>query len=203
MIRAFIFACLFIATQVVYAQTVSTTKDALPTNRIDTTKAVPYVNKGKIAARRAVIQSMILPGLGQINNKVTVWSVGKVAIIYGGFTALTLSYIDNTKYYHIFLDELQYRLMHNDQPSPGSIYANYTTQGLYTAKDVYRRNREIIIFSYVGVYAINVIDAYVSTRLKYFNITDDIALQIKPNLLPAVAANGFTMAPGIKLSLTL
>ena len=200
MIRILFYLCFFTLGNYAFAQTILTPKDSTSNRQ---TKTTPYINEGKIAARRAAIQSAILPGLGQINNKVTVWSVGKVAIIYGGFTALTFSYIDNNKYYHIFLDELKYRLAHNDQPTPGSIYASYTTQGLYTAKDVYRRNREIIIFSYVGVYAINLLDAYVSTRLKYFNISEDIAFQIKPELLPAYAATGFNMTPGLKLSLKL
>lgn len=203
MIRILFYLCFFTLGNYAFAQTIIIPKDSVSNKPTKISKATPYVNEGKIAARRAAIQSAILPGLGQINNKVTVWSVGKVAIIYGGFTALTLSYIDNNKYYHIFLDELKYRLANNDQPPPGSIYRSYTTQGLYTAKDVYRRNREIIIFSYVGVYAINVLDAYVSTRLKYFNVSEDIAFQIKPEILPAYAATGITMTPGLKLSLKL
>lgn len=202
MFKIAVFAFFLACSQYAIAQTMSKANDTLKQPASDSLK-VAYVNKGKIAARRAAIQSMILPGLGQINNKVTFWSIGKVGLIYGGFTALTLSYIDNSRYYHVFLDELTYRQTHNDQPSPGSIYSSYTTKGLYTAKDVYRRNRELIIFSYVGVYAINVIDAYVAARLKYFNVTDDIAFQIKPDISPVYANNGMILTTGLKLSLKL
>ncbi len=173
------------------------------TNRVDSMGAEPYVNVGKIAARKAAIQSAILPGLGQISNKVTVWSVGKVGLIYGGAAALTLSYIDNTKYYNIFLDELRYRQAHGGQPDPNSIYAAYPTQSLITAKDVYRRNREVIIFSYVGLYAINIIDAYVSARLKYFDVDDNLALKITPTVINPDRMFAHQITPALKLSLKL
>lgn len=169
----------------------------------DTAKTQPYVNKGKIAAKRAAIQSAILPGLGQLTNKVSVWSIGKVGLIYGGTAALAISYADNTKKYNLFLDELKYRQQNNNVPNPNSPYASYPTPSLITAKDVYRRNREIIIFSYVGVYAINIIDAYVSARLKYFDVGDNLSVKISPSVVNQDYFFAQQFTPALKLTLKL
>lgn len=162
-----------------------------------------FVNVGKIAAKKAAIRSAILPGLGQITNKTTVWSIGKVGLIYGGAAALTISYIDNTRMYNVYLDELRYRQINNNVPNPNSPYATYPTQSLITAKDVYRRNRELIIFSYVGIYAINIIDAYVSARLKYFDVDQNVAIRISPSVIRPDYGFAAAPAPALKLSLKL
>jgi hypothetical protein len=139
----------------------------------DSLKKVPdtakYVNLGKIAAKKAVYRSMIIPGWGQVGNGLNVYRGLKVGAIYAGGTMLVLSYFDNTRMYKAYLHELQYRLENNGISEPGSPYAKAQTSALTTAKDTYRRNREVVIFSLVGVYAINVIDAYVDARLKYFD----------------------------------
>ena len=47
-------------------------------------------------------------------------------------------------------------------------------------KDRYRRWRDLSIFTFIGVYAISVIDAYVDAQLSSFDITEDINLTIEP-----------------------
>lgn len=176
----------------------SANAQTIPSSSQDT-----FINVGKIAAKKAAIRSAILPGLGQLTTQTTVWSIGKVGLIYGGAVALTLSYADNTKLYNVYLDELKYRQQHNNVPNPNSPYASYPTQSLITAKDVYRRNREVIIFSYVGLYAINIIDAYVSARLKYFDVDERIAIKVRPGVIQQDYGFAAAPAPALKLSLKL
>lgn len=170
---------------------------------VDTGKT-KYVNLGKIAGRRAAISSLMVPGLGQIRNGITVYRLAKVAGIYTGATLLTLSFIDNNKNYHLFYDELIYRRDPNNKgqtPSPGFPYTT-DMAGLITAKDTFRRNKEVIIFSFVGLYLLNVVEAYIDARLKYFDV-GDVAFKVSPAVINTDMMYGFNQAtPGIKLTLS-
>ncbi len=172
--------------------------------KIDTLKPV-YVNPGKIAGRRAAIRSAILPGMGQIGNGVTVYRIAKVAAIYTGATLLTLSYMDNNKEYHRYLKELQDRDKNGGNPLPESDLAKYPTDRLIVAKDTFARNKWVIIFSYGALYAVNIIEAYVDARLKYFDVGDDLSLKFSPSLnAGSNTMYGYNaVAPGLKLTLRL
>ncbi|WP_432709427.1 DUF5683 domain-containing protein [Pedobacter sp.] len=193
--------CLFFAALVAKGQEPMPIKKDSTSGKIDTLKPA-YINPGKVAGRRAAIRSAILPGLGQIGNGVTVYRIAKVAAIYTGATLLTLSYIDNNKEYHKYLEELQYRV-NNGVPTPGGPLEPYPTEGLIRAKDTYARNRWVIIFSFGALYAVNIIEAYVDARLKYFDVGDDLSLKFSPSLnMNSGTLYGYAgAAPGVKLTL--
>ena len=168
---------------------------------VDTGKT-KYVNPGKIAGRKAVISSLIVPGMGQIRNGVTVYRLAKVAGIYVGGTLLTISLIDNSKMYKVFLKEVQFRTANPDS-TQNPLYRAYPTSGLILAKDNARRNKEVVIFSLVGLYLLNAVEAYIDARLKYFDVGDVASLKISPVLLNTNNMYGFNPGtPGLKLSLT-
>lgn len=185
------------------AQVVTKKKDStvFQTSRGDSIK--PYVNMGKIAGRRAALRSAMLPGLGQIRNGFTFYRGLKVAGIYTGATLLTISYIDNSKKYDIFIKELEDRTKNGGQPLPTSPYKDSPTERLVQAKDIYRRNKQVIIFSYVGLYLLNIVEAYIDARLANFDVGDVSRIKISPDLINNNYFYGFNQAtPGIKLSLT-
>jgi len=180
------------------------------TNRLDTLKSTAtdtlkpkYVNMGKIQGRRAAISSAIVPGLGQIRNGVTFYRLLKVAGIYTGATFLTLSLIDNNKKYKQFLDEINYRDTHNQQPKPDSEYELSPRSGLVSAKDNARRNREVVIFSLGGLYLLNIVEAYIDARLKYFDV-GEVTFKVSPSLLNSGTMYGMSpVAPGFKITMAL
>ncbi|SDC67653.1 DUF5683 domain-containing protein [Pedobacter soli] len=191
-----------------------------PVTRQDSMKA-KYVNPGKVAGRKAVFRSMIIPGWGQLYNmqllndgygtragKSQFWQKiytgGKIAAIYGGITVLTMSYIESTKQYNLSLKELQYRDSHNGEFDPtGPFGARYSTSGITLRKDTYRRNRQIVLFSYGLVYFANIVDAYVAARLHFFNIDDNLGtVKIMPSMINTNSVYGFNATPALKLSLT-
>lgn len=182
-------------------QPVSIKKDST-VQKTDTVKKRPaYINPGKVAGRKAIFRSMIVPGMGQIGNGVTVYRLAKVAGIYTGATLLTLSYIDNNKNYNIVLKELKYRAEHNGDPDPNGFLQNRQPEGLILAKDTFRRNREVIVFSYVGLYLLNIIEAYIDARLKHFDV-GDIAFKVNPGIIDTSTMYGLNQpVPGIKLTL--
>ena len=49
-------------------------------------------------------------------------------------------------------------------------------------KDAYRRQRDLSIFAFVGVYLLSIIDAYVDAELSDFDITKDIGLKVEPTM---------------------
>lgn len=172
-------------------------------SRIDTLKPA-YVNIGKIEARRAIIRSAIIPGWGQAGNGLTFYRGVKIAAIYTGATLLTLSYIDNNNNYKIFLKELRDRQANGGKAVIGSEYYTVQTAGITTAKDTYRRNREVVIFSLIGLYGVQVVEAYVDARLKYFDIGDDLAFSIKPSIVNSGTMFGYqSYVPAVKVSFKL
>nr|WP_233166839.1 DUF5683 domain-containing protein [Pedobacter sp. ASV2] len=182
-----------------------------------------YVNPGKIAGRKAVLKSLLLPGLGQVYNiqllsdgygeragksqtLQKVYTIGKIAAIYTGFTVLTLSYIDNSNNYKIFLAEAQYRearLQGATNLVGNPALARYSNEGILTAKSTYKRNKQIVLFSYGLIYFANVVDAYVAARLHFFNIDDKLTFKITPTVINNNSMYSFNPAtPALKLSLT-
>lgn len=190
------------------------------TKSIDTLKP-KYINPGKVAGRSAMIKSLIIPGWGQLyNNQILVrdykakgengghfwqkaYTLSKIGVIYTGFTLLTLSYIDNSNGYRIFLKEAQYRSL-NPGKTENPDLVRYTTSGITNNKDTFKRNKQVIIFSFAAVYLVNVADAYVAARLHYFNIDDNLSFKITPTLINSSnGMYGFNPAPALKFSLNL
>jgi len=198
--------------------------------RMDTTKKaadtskVKYINPGKVAGRKAVFRSLIIPGWGQLYNNQLLnerlnakgettghfwqktYTLSKVGLIYAGFGLLTVSYIDNRKNYKIFLKEAQIRAFNklnptNPQPVNPDL-VRYQDTNVLDAQAVFKRNSQIVIFSYFAVYAINVVDAYVAARLNYFNIDDSLSMKITPSLMiNPNSMYGFNSSPALKISL--
>lgn len=195
-----------------------------PVTRQDSMKA-KYVNPGKVAGRKAVFRSMIIPGWGQVYNmqllsdgygtragKSQFWqkfyTSAKIAGIYGGITVLTISYIDSRKNYKIFLAESQYREAKNSGQSTEGLEANpnlarWSDSGVTTNKANYKRNAQIVLFSYGLVYFANIVDAYVAARLHFFNIDDNLGtVKLMPSMINTNSVYGFNATPALKLSLT-
>lgn len=152
------------------------------------------------AARR----SAILPGLGQIKNG-RWW---KVPFIYGGLVGTALVFEFNQRYYRDILTELQVRYNESenipDNRPHNPEYANLDETALLSGRDFYRRNRDLSVLVGLGVYAINIIDAYVDAKFFRWDVSDELAFKVKPSLqsLPTTHAS-LVPVPGIKISLAL
>lgn len=139
--------------------------------------------------RKALLRSAIIPGWGQARNHKW-W---KVPLVYGGFVGLGLVYEFNNRYYKEFLTESQFRT-ESSTPDQVSYYPQY--QGIpaaqiYSAKDFYRRNRDLTLYSIIGFYGLQMLDAYVDARLATFDVGDNLSFKIKPSIyIPSYAATG-------------
>ncbi|MDP3916473.1 MAG: DUF5683 domain-containing protein [Bacteroidota bacterium] len=137
--------------------------------------------------RKATIYSAVLPGLGQIYNR-KYW---KVPIVYGGFAALGYFINFNNEEY------VKYRQAYSDiiDDDPNTIsYTRLTvnpgflepdkisqfTERLRSAKDYWRRNRDLVVIGTAVFYAVNIIDASVDAHFFNFDISDDLTFNWTP-----------------------
>lgn len=149
-------------------------------------------------------RSLILPGWGQYTNKGLWWI--KVPAIYGGLVSTALVFEFNHRYYKEFIKELDYRFKHNEKDNPD--YFGWSDQGLIRAKDAARRDRDLMVLLTVGVYGLNVVEAYVDSMLKnrWSVSSEKVALKIRPTILLGPSNSfAYNAAPnfGFKLSMTL
>ncbi len=130
------------------------------------------------SATTAVCWSL-LPGAGQVYNH-QAW---KVPIIYGGFAAVGYFIHYNYQKVSLFRNEYIYRTTHSDTPNLEE-YANYPTSSIYSLYNSYNRDYQLSIIFAVGVYALNLVDAYVSGHLFDFKIDDDLSMSLSPSITP-------------------
>ncbi len=221
----YIFLCVILTITTVKAQDPVKEKPVQVDDKSKTDTIAPagYINKGRIAGKIAIRRSLIIPGWGQAYNYKLVVDdvktgriagkgvgkklaiVGKIVGIYVAGTMLTLSYIDNNKKYNLFLTELQYRALNNDKPDPNGSLADYRdTNALYTGKAIYKNNREVVLISLAATYGLNVLDAYVTARLKYLNVEERLGFNISPTIINSNTMYGYnSLTPALKLTLKL
>ena len=139
-------------------------------------------------SNKSVWMAMVLPGAGQIYNP-KYW---KLPIIYGGFVGCAYALTWNTKMYNDYSQA--YIDIMSDNPANDS-YKDFIPsyidiesnkeyyQNLFkNAKDGYRRQRDLSIFAFIGVYLLSVIDAYVDAELSDFDISKDLSMKLEPTV---------------------
>ncbi len=155
--------------------------------------------------RKAVLRSAIIPGWGQARNKKW-W---KVPLVYGGFVGLGLVYDFNNKFYQETLAESQFRKENpsNDRQSVFlySQYRGISDNQMFSAKDFYRRNRDLSLYSMFGFWGLQMVDAYIDAKLATFDVSDNLSLQVKPKIYMqkqhAFAFNTATPMLSLKINL--
>ena len=143
------------------------------------------------SATTAVCWSL-LPGAGQIYNR-QAW---KIPIIYGSFATVGYFIHYNYQKMTLFREEYLYRTAHADSPNITD-YANYPTSSIYSLYNAYNRDYQLSIIFAVGVYALNLIDAYVSGHLFDFKIDDNLSMDFFPYVAPTV--DGFHPTVGLNV----
>ena len=138
---------------------------------------------------KATWSALVFPGGGQIYNH-KYW---KLPIVYGGFLGCAYAlnwnnqmYSDYSQAYLDIMDDDPNTASYEDfLPPRYDIEANkdYLKRVFKNRKDTYRRQRDLSIFCFIGVYLLSVIDAYVDAELSNFDITDDLSVQVRPTTI--------------------
>jgi Family of unknown function (DUF5683) len=126
--------------------------------------------------KRATIMSAIIPGLGQIYNE-KYWKVG-VIYVAGFAMGYGMKYnVDSLKQFQKALDSR----VDVDTSTLDLWYPQLTDAKVTDERDYYRRNRDMLILGFIGLYALQIIDANVDAHLKEFEINKDLSLKISPD----------------------
>lgn len=184
------------ATSILKSDSIKASKKAKDTVEIESVVKQKRVRTPK-DPNIALFRAAVVPGLGQIYNK-RYW---KLPIVYGGFAALGYAINFNQKYYTETLNEYIARTDGDINTKPNTEkYGDARDEQIISAKDFYKRNREISIIGTVALYAAQVIDAYVDAELSNFDVSDDLSLKIGPSINQGFAFNG---APNYSVGLSL
>jgi len=127
---------------------------------------------------KATIYSAVVPGLGQIYNK-KYW---KLPVIYGLTGIFIYSFDYNNTQYN------KYKNAYADfQSKKITEFEGYTDEAIILRiKDNYSRNRDLNVISLAALYLLNILDATVDAHLFYYDISDDLSLNIQPTVKFAV-----------------
>ena len=153
--------------------------------------------------QRALWLSALCPGLGQIYNR-RYW---KLPIVVGAFVGLSYGtswnnrmYKDYSKGYRDIMDNDPDTRSYMDFFPPtvkeSDLDKAWLERIMKSKRDYYRRYREICIIAMVGIYLINIVDAYVDASLAHFDITPDLTLDVAPT---AIDNNGVIGVTGPRL----
>ena len=169
---------------------------------LNDTTASPVMGKVRVFnpdPQRALWMSALCPGLGQIYNR-RYW---KLPIVVGAFVGLSYGASWNNRMYKDY--SKGYRDVMDDDPDTRSymdffpptvresdLDVAWLQKVMKNKRDYYRRYREICVIAMVGVYLINIVDAYVDASLAHFDISPDLTLDVTPTALD----NGVT---GVRL----
>ena len=140
---------------------------------------------------KTVWMAMAIPGAGQIYNR-KYW---KLPIIYGGFVGCAYALSWNNNMYKDYSQAYQ-DIMSDDTNNdsymdflPAGYDQSYVLDRLeyyqtlfQKRKDMYRRQRDLSIFCFIGVYLLSVIDAYVDAELSNFDISPDLTMNFEPTI---------------------
>ena len=138
--------------------------------------------------------SVALPGLGQAYNR-KYWKIPLIYGLMGGFYYLGKQANDN---YLRYLDA--YRISVDDDPETIDEFGGIVTvEELEYYKDSYRRDRDWDYLLLGLVYLLNVADASVDAHMFYYDVNENLNVQLEPILLKNIA-NHQTF--GIKFSIS-
>lgn len=155
------------------------------------------VKAKKHSPHKASVYSAVLPGLGQMYNR-KYW---KVPIVYAGAGALTYFGIINRNEYRLAREAFVY-LSNGDTYPTDNKYIKYQPTDIISIRDYYRRNMEVS-FLLLGLwYGLNIVDAAVDAHFFYYDISEDLVLQIKPQMQQAPVIPGSPVA-SVQAGLTL
>lgn len=141
--------------------------------------------------RKAALFSAVLPGLGQAYNR-KYW---KIPILYAGFGVAAWYLNDNLTNIRLYKDAF---IAENDGNPTTINNTGFNTDQLQRLIDQYTEWRDLSYIAFGIIYILNIIDASVDAHLFYFDVNEDISMNLRPHWSPFMF-----MGPGLTLTLKL
>ena len=180
----------------------------------------------KIIPKQATMRSLILPGLGQAYNR-QYYKIPFIYAGFGVMGYLFVRYRKLAKEAEVGYSRLLYGdkvfdgqyINLNPAVYPTSLtepifipdqfvkpdfvlISGFQVRTIPTAQNAYntfRRYRDLNILLSVVLWAVNIVEANVAAHLKTFDLTDDISMEVKPNVI-SMPGTGFV--PGVRMAFT-
>lgn len=162
----YIYLLLFFSIQLSFSQ--NNDKNSLSVDSKNFLEGSEYFNP--LSPSKAAFYSAVIPGLGQAYNK-RYW---KIPIVYGALaTSLYYYSINNTTYKKV---RRAFKLRAAGKPDEYTLFSN---QSLENAQKVLKRNRDTSMLMFIGLYALQILEASIDAHLLQFNISDKITFDPK------------------------
>ncbi len=154
--------------------------------KIDTKQAetVELETQSTHSPTKAAWMSAVLPGLGQAYNKKYL----KMGLVYVAIGATVYSFDFANDKHKLYKDALSLRT-DGDSTTIDKFDGVYDESQLITLQDFYRRNRDLSVIVGVGIYLLNIVDAYVDAHLLDFEVNDDLSFKIRPESFKVPGTN--------------
>ena len=144
--------------------------------------------------QKATLLSAVIPGAGQIYNK-KYWKAG---IVYAG--AAGLIYVFKTNRDSMLSYQEAYRArIDGDSLTIDNKYFGLSDNSVLNYRNYHRQIRDMSILGFIGLYALQIIDANVDAHLREFRVNKDLSLTVKPR----IGLSSSLASPQAQLSLFL
>jgi hypothetical protein len=185
-VNRFVLLGFFVFTSIInncFAQTDTVIVDT-GSNALITTDSVQTGNKKDSLVpppihnpRKAAILSAVLPGAGQFYNE-KYW---KIPIVLAGIGGMAYLFQNNDIKFRNF--RKAYILRVDDDPFTKDQYEGlYSEDNLLLYLEQFRRNRDLCAIGLIAFYVLNIVDANVDAHLYTFDVSDDLSLNIVPDI---------------------
>ncbi|MDO6737852.1 DUF5683 domain-containing protein [Wenyingzhuangia sp. 2_MG-2023] len=119
-----------------------------------------------LSPAKAAFYSAIIPGLGQAYNR-RYW---KIPIVYGALASSLYYYSTNNTSYKRYRKAFKQR----QAGEIDEFYDILSIESLENAQQVLRSNRDTSLLTFVGLYALQILEASIDAHLLQFNVSDKI-----------------------------
>ncbi len=143
-------------------------------------------------------RSLIFPGWGQFYNK-DYW---KLPLVYGAYAGGYLVFLYNDDRYQEYRQGYIERIDDDDTNDFDTFGEFASTEGIKRARDRFRQFRDRSLLAIAGIHILQVIEAYVDAHLNGFDVSDNLSLEINPNVgTPGLSSH--SIQPGITMVWTI
>lgn len=171
--------------------------DSAKVSSADTSKKVnTLVKQEKKMSKpgKAALFSAIVPGMGQVYNN-RWWKVPIVYALIGGSAYFAINnHREFKKFDYVYTRKtdpakLEGSHAYDNVKDTAGVYQDF---GAYSIENIkyyatYHRDwRDKLVIITVLMYAANIIDAHVDAHLKSFNVSEDVAMRVRPNIMPTL-----------------
>lgn len=136
----------------------------------------------------------LIPGAGQAYNR-KYW---KMPIVYAGFAATGYFGIRNGNDYRLYRDAYDFKtgIKTDVSDKAKEEAAKNTSENLISMRDYYRRNMELSWIIMAAWYVVQIIDASVDAHFFYYEINDELTINVDPKWEPSFTDCAYSYGSG-------